>query len=71
MEYKILDAITFCELTLENFVRCLDGYLDTVIIPDKDTVLDLVTYLEYAFSSNDKDLIHFALERIRATMLGH
>ncbi len=71
MEYAIHDRITLTELTPENLVRCLDGYLDTVKTADNDTVLDLMDYIEYAVLFGDNDLTRFAVNRIRATLLGY
>lgn len=70
MEYKMRDFITREELTEENFIRCLNGYLDTINKFDKDETEDLLLYLDSALQLGGADLAGAAIDCIRVDLLG-
>ena len=52
----MLDFVTHEELTEENFIRCLNGYLSTVKLIDKDKMEILLLYIDTALTVGGADL---------------
>lgn len=69
-EYKIRDFVTHVELTKDNFVRCLNGYLETVSVIDKDITDNLLIYLEAALELGGVDLATAFIDCVRVDILG-
>lgn len=69
MEYKMRDFVTREELTADNLIRCLNGYLDTVETIDKDVTDDLLLYIERAIELGGIDLANAAMGAIRVDIL--
>lgn len=75
MENQYKDLINGFELTPTNFAHCLDDFLCSFSLADfcalqRDTMLDMLHYVEYAISINDIDLIKFAHYRLIGFLLG-
>ncbi len=69
MDYKFKDIVTGAELTADNFIRCLNGYLDTVNVVDKDVAENLLLYIERALELGGADFINAVIGTIRADIL--
>lgn len=69
MNYAFKDFVTGAELTAENFVRCLNGYLNTVTIIDKAVTENLLLYIERALELGGADLANTAIGTIRVDIL--
>lgn len=70
MEYKMRDFVTHEELTADNLIRCLNGYLNTVAVIDKDETENLLLYIDTALTLGVADLAHAAIEIIKADFFG-
>lgn len=68
MEYKFKDIVTGAELTADNFIRCLNGYLDTVNIVDKDVTENLLLYIERGLELGGADFVNTIIGTIRADL---
>lgn len=68
MDYKFKDIVTGAELTADNFIRYLNGYLDTVNIVDKDVTENLLLYIERALELGGVDLANAAIGVITADL---
>ena len=70
MAYVLKDFVTNSELTVDNFIRCLNGYLDRVKILDKDEMEILLLYLDRAMELGGVDLVGAAIDCIRVDLMG-
>ncbi len=64
MEYKMKDFVTGEELTEENFIRCLNGYLDTVRLINREITEALLLYIDSALTLGGVDLASSAIYTI-------
>lgn len=69
MGYKMRDFVTHEELTTNNLIRCLNGYLATVEVIDKDETENLLLYLDSALQLGGLDLAGAAIDCIRVDLL--
>lgn len=67
--FKMRDYVTGAELTESNFIRCLNGYLETVVIVDKDIAENLLCYVERALKLGGVKLANAAINAIRVDLL--
>ncbi len=52
------------ELTPENIVAFMDEYLQQETKIDKDTIIGLMLYFDYALSIKDSELLSFMVWRV-------
>ncbi len=64
MENTHWDMLTGEELTPENVVPFFDEYLRQLTEVNKDTLIDLMFYFDYALSVKDNELLSFMVWRI-------
>lgn len=65
MEYKMCDFVTCEELTADNLIRCLNGYLGTIKVIDKDKTENILLYVERALQLGGIDLAQAAIDTIK------
>ncbi len=62
------DILTGEELTKENFIRCLDGYLNSVTAVNASVTVNLLLYMERALEVGGADLANVIIGRVMADL---